>query len=163
MATAMKPPMPSWENGHLDDLPAVADLASLAFETGWRERWSERQMADVLTMPGSWLEIARLGQGPIIAFALARHVAGDVELLLCAVHPGWQRLGLGRVLMQRVVEGSRRRGANRLFLEVRQSNQGARGLYESAGMHEVGRRVGYYKHVSGITDDAITLSFPLSG
>ncbi|MFN3591044.1 MAG: GNAT family N-acetyltransferase [Thermaurantiacus sp.] len=161
MATARKHPQPTWADGHLDDLPAVAALASLAFEPGWRECWSERQMADVLTMPGSWLDLARDDQGHAIAFALSRQVAGEVELLLCGVDPRWQRLGLGRALVQRVRDIAQRRGADRLFLEVRQGNIAARRLYGSAGLGEVGRRGGYYKHVSGCTDDAITLSFSL--
>lgn len=161
MATARKPPDVVWAEGCAEDLAAVARLAERAFETGWRERWSERQMADLLAMPGAWLDLARGMDRTILAFALSRQVGGEVELLLCAVDPGWRRQGLGLRLMQRVWANAQRRGAERLFLEVREGNRPARRLYQSFGMRQVGRRAGYYRHVSGALDDAMTLAITI--
>ena len=47
-------------------------------------------------------------------------------------------------------------GANKLFLEVRQSNTPAQRLYTSAGMHQIGRRKDYYP-LGGGREDAILM------
>ena len=146
-----------WSAGTLADVPDVAALAQRAFDPEFQECWSARQMADVLALPGSWLELGRDQEAAVRAFALSRAVADSVELLLCAVDPGWRRAGLGLRLLERVAWAARCRGGRRLFLEVRESNRAARALYERAGFRPAGRRPGYYRSTAGVTVDAITL------
>jgi [ribosomal protein S18]-alanine N-acetyltransferase len=45
-------------------------------------------------------------------------------------------------------------GVRAVYLEVRESNQRARTLYESSGFDSVGRRRGYYRHP---LEDALVL------
>jgi|ERR1035441_3058356 ribosomal-protein-alanine N-acetyltransferase len=79
--------------------------------------------------------------GRVAGFAVARRVAEDEsELLNLAVDPVFRRRGIGRRLVAELT--SSHRGA--LWLEVRESNIGARNFYESLGFHEAGRRPGYY-------------------
>jgi len=51
--------------------------------------------------------------------------------------------------------------ADTLFLEVRQSNEAAKVLYESEGFCEVGQRRGYYPHDIHDREDAIVYAKPL--
>ena len=48
---------------------------------------------------------------------------------------------------------AREASAARVFLEVRESNQAARGLYSKLGFRETGSRPAYYSHP---VEDAIT-------
>ena len=48
--------------------------------------------------------------------------------------------------------------ADRAWLEVRESNSNAFGLYESIGFNEVDRRINYYPTKSG-KEDAIIMSY----
>jgi ribosomal-protein-alanine N-acetyltransferase len=153
----------SWALAGAADVPAVAALVTRAFDPEYREGWSERQLADVLAMPGAWMDLAIGREGGPLAFALCREVALEAELLLCAVDPRWRRQGLGLDLVDRARDLARSAGARRLFLEVRESNRAARSLYGAAGFSEVGRRRDYYRHASGGTSDAITLSIELGG
>jgi ribosomal protein S18 acetylase RimI-like enzyme len=54
--------------------------------------------------------------------------------------------GLGRALLTEVLAVARGRGVESVFLEVRESNAAALGLYRGFGFQEVGQRRGYYDH-----------------
>ena len=53
--------------------------------------------------------------------------------------------GYGKMLLEECEEEARRRGAEILRLEVRRSNEAARGLYEKAGFTVTGERKNYYR------------------
>ncbi len=55
-----------------------------------------------------------------------------------------QRRGIGRELLSAMVEELRAAGVREVLLEVRASNQRARGFYRSLGWIETGRRPRYY-------------------
>jgi ribosomal-protein-alanine acetyltransferase len=77
-----------------------------------------------------------------IAGFLAAHQlgTGEREILNIAVDSNDREKGIGR----RLVEAELARAAGTCFLEVRQSNQAAIRLYESAGFERVGVRENYY-------------------
>lgn len=166
-ASSSAPGVPglTWGEGGARDVPSIARLAAAAFDPGFREAWSEAQIAGMVADPAGWLDVGRntaVSGAPVLAFALSRAILDEVELLLFAICPGARRLGLGRTLVAQVCESSRRRGARRVFLEVRASNTPARTLYQSVGFMPSGHRPGYYRSVSGDSIDAITLALPLS-
>lgn len=94
----------------------------------------------------------------IVGFYIGEYIAGEASLFDIAVHPSMQRLGIGRLLLQDFIEQAVRRGAEHLFLEVRESNSGAIALYEAAGFAEAGRRHNYYPHAKGY-EDALLMCF----
>jgi ribosomal-protein-alanine N-acetyltransferase len=149
-----------WRIGGAAEARDAAALAQFAFDPEYREAWTEAQMAALLGTSAAWLNLGAT-QARLIAFALCRQVHDDVELLLCATHPSHRRNGLGRALVGEVLRAARTRGAGRLFLEVRASNDQALALYRATGFVECGRRPGYYRTVSGNSIDAVTLSHPL--
>jgi ribosomal-protein-alanine acetyltransferase len=76
----------------------------------------------------------------VAGFLTVRETApGEREILNLAVAPGQRRHGIARRLLQ---EAMRVGGA--WYLEVRESNAAAIGLYASAGFKVAGRRPGYY-------------------
>jgi ribosomal-protein-alanine N-acetyltransferase len=78
-------------------------------------------------------------EGGVVGFAVWRGVGeGEWELLNVAVDPIARGRGVGRALVEALPAG-------RIFLEVRESNAGARRLYERSGFAVVGRRRGYYQ------------------
>ena len=96
--------------------------------------------------------------GTVSGFLVARVVASEWEIENVAVTPCAHRQGVGRALVRELVERARRAGATCLTLEVRESNQAARRLYEGAGFGEDGRRRGYYHHPE---EDALHYSLHL--
>lgn len=143
-------------DGGVDDLDAVTEIMSDSFDPRYGEAWTAAQCAGLMPLPGVWLMLARDGDVPI-GFALARLVANEAELLLLAVRSAAQRRGVGRMLLDRFVADARRRGADRLHLEVREGNHAVK-LYEQSGFALVGRRCNYYCGPGGRCFDALTLA-----
>ena len=81
------------------------------------------------------------------------------------VSNGARRHGLGRELLRRFLRSARELGAEQCFLEVRQSNVAALGLYCAEGFAAVARRVGYYPPAlpGDSREDALVLRRALTG
>jgi ribosomal-protein-alanine N-acetyltransferase len=72
-------------------------------------------------------------------------VADEAEILNLAVRRQNQRRGEGHALLSAVLGQLHRRGVNKVFLEVRESNEAGISFYEKMGFAETGRRPGYYR------------------
>ncbi len=142
--------------GGVLDLDQVMLVMNDSFDPAYGEAWTAPQCAGLMPMPGVWLSVARDGDSTL-GFALGRVVVREAELLLLAVKRSSQGAGVGRRLLQRFVEIAAARGAQRLYLEVRDGNPAIK-LYRSAGFSEVGRRKNYYTGRDGQIYDALTLA-----
>ena len=103
------------------------------------------------------------GSGGILGFAAARLVLDGeenrCELESIAVRVDARRQGTATALLRTLVAWAAERGARRLGLEVRASNQAAIRLYESLGLRPEGRRRGYYADPQ---EDALLLGAAVS-
>ncbi len=90
----------------------------------------------------------------VVGYAVFTLVAGEAEILNIAIAPQWQGRGLGRELLDAVIE--RVSGeAEHLFLEVRADNFPAQTLYQNAGLVEICVRRNYYRTAAGPMDAII--------
>ena len=78
-------------------------------------------------------------------FMISRVVDREWEIENIAVAGPARRRGLGTRLLGELLDRARGRGADAVFLEVRDSNRAARALYEKRAFQESGRRLRYYK------------------
>ena len=117
--------------------------------------WSEGTFLETMKNPACKLYCAYDMQlQKIIAYSVV-FVAGDEgDLANIAVLPSCRGLGIGGALLDEILEISRNDGAFRTFLEVRESNEAAIGLYRSRGFFEIGKRRRYYKNP---TEDAVLM------
>ncbi|MEP2761880.1 MAG: GNAT family N-acetyltransferase [Pseudoruegeria sp.] len=113
--------------------------------------WSEREFADLLNEPFTYLCTCPNG------FSLGRALAGEAELITIAVHPDAQGKGSGRILLRRFEEQACSHAADIAFLEVAANNMPAIRLYTASGYRESGRRRGYYRSENGQKTDALIL------
>jgi len=147
----------------MDDLDRIMEVMDAAFDPAWAEAWSRRQVGDSLAMPHTFYQLAdEIGHAPprdggAAGFTLTRYAPGEEELLLIAVRPELRGHGIGRVLLERAFVAARDRGAERMFLEMRDNNP-ALGLYTAMGFEPIGRRKAYYRLPSGQFLDAITFA-----
>ena len=134
---------------------APATEAVLAASSG-ASQWSAREILQ-LAQGGTRIWVAEEA-GEIVGVSAARTVADEVEVLTLGVAPSWRRKGLARSLMTAALAEAGQAGARQVFLEVRESNQGARAFYATLGFSETGRRRAYYRDPA---EDALVLSRPV--
>jgi ribosomal-protein-alanine N-acetyltransferase len=91
----------------------------------------------------------------LLAFAVVRRVGAEMDILNLAVAPDHRRRGYGRLLARSLIEKAFAEGITRVFLEVREGNRAARGLYRSLGFCETQTRPDFYRNP---TEDAILMA-----
>jgi ribosomal-protein-alanine N-acetyltransferase len=123
------------------DLTAVAALEAECFTNPWTRDMLARELAqsDV-----AFVFVLRLPRERVAAFCSCWIIADELHVNTMAVDPRYRRLGLATHLMRHVVAEAVRRGAVRATLEVRESNEAARRLYESLGFAVTAVRQRYY-------------------
>ena len=141
------------------NLDEIIVVMNEAFDPAFGEAWNPAQCLGILGLPGVWLTLARRGAEPV-GFALSRIVFDEAELLLLGVRPAFRHQGVGRALLDHMLEKAGSLGASRVHLEVREGNDALR-LYQSARFSQIGRRPAYYRGRDGELFDALTLAFTL--
>lgn len=131
------------------DLPRVLVIENLCFSTPWKEA----TFTGLMKRTDTDLYVAEL-DGAIVGYAACWTVIDQSELGNVAVSPDARGLGIGGTLVDTVVERVKERGAHELFLEVRESNHVAQGIYRERGFVVVGRRRSYYAQP---TEDALVM------
>lgn len=133
------------------DLPRVMDIELATFTMPW----SEATFRGLLRRKDSDLLVAD-SRGDLAGYAVFWAVLDQGELGNVAVHENYRGKGIGRQLVQAVIDRAGDRGVREIFLEVRQSNTQAQELYKTFGFVEVGRRRNYYLEP---LEDALVMKF----
>jgi ribosomal-protein-alanine N-acetyltransferase len=135
-----------------DDLDEVLAVERASFHNPTTREWyeSELQRPDVC-----YVFVIRTEQARVAGFCAFWRVADQIHINNLAIRPELRSRGLGRFLLQCVLEEAARLGAIHATLEVRRSNTAARRLYERAGFRVAGVRASYYTHP---IEDALILS-----
>lgn len=136
----------------LDDVVAIE-------QRGYEFPWTRSIFEDCLRVGYCcWLlEWERVAAG----HAVMSVAAGEAHMLNLCIDPALHRRGLGRSLLDHMLDLAVRHRATILFLEVRPSNDAALALYAHAGFNEVGVRRNYYP-ARVAREDAIIMARQLS-
>jgi ribosomal-protein-alanine N-acetyltransferase len=94
----------------------------------------------------------------LVGYIVARETAGELHINNVAVRDQYRRRGYGAMLLGRVLDEARRRGATAAFLEVRSGNSTAQALYKKCGFKAIARRPNYY---TDPREDAVVMSLDL--
>ena len=78
----------------------------------------------------------------------------EAHIIMLAIHPSFQRQGLGQALLLALLKSACDRQLERSTLEVRSSNLAAVDLYKKFGFKEAGRRKRYYEDTG---EDALVM------
>ena len=124
-----------------------ADLADIAVleRACYADPWPASAFASLPDNARVFFTVARDSRGRIAGYVVAWYVMDEGELANLAVAPDVRRLGIGRALLDAMLEDARGRGIANVYLEVRESNTAARQLYATRGFSEIGRRRQYYR------------------
>jgi ribosomal-protein-alanine N-acetyltransferase len=140
VSTAERLPVPQVRRMEEADLDAVMRIERESFSTPW----SRVSFHNLLGRDDANLWVGVV-DGAVVGYAVVWYVLQEAELGNLAVAQGWRRRGLGRRLLEWTLEKARNRGTDRVFLEVRMSNDSAKQLYERRGFVSVGIRRRYYR------------------
>ena len=98
----------------------------------------------------------------LVGFAVLSVVSDEAELLAMTIAAHLRRQGIGNRLLDFLLDQARACHARQLFLEVRQTNFPAIGLYRKLGFDYAGRRKGYYPVLTRQDrEDALLMSVAL--
>ena len=123
------------------DLPVLSEMETRLFPHG---PWSEGALSGHLAA-GHTLSLLLFCDGVPAGYLLAGFSPPEGELYRIGVLPAYRRNGYGRRLLSAFFEEADRRGADTLYLEVRESNTAARALYGATGFVGYCRRDNYYR------------------
>lgn len=134
----------------LVDLPGIVEIERAVFG----DPWSAQSFREALGHPAVYFACACRDGDDVLGYVVAWFVADEGEIANLAVaRPAWGQ-GVGRALLDAALSEAASHGITAVYLEVRESNERARRLYESRRFEEVGRRRGYYRRP---VEDAIVL------
>jgi ribosomal-protein-alanine N-acetyltransferase len=143
-----------------EDLYRVMEIATSLKEA---PRWPRTAFLSALDPEAVPRRIALVTVGEqltVTGFAVASLMPPQAELETIAVAAAEQRRGMGRRLLDELVEKLSLAGVREVILEVRASNLPALALYRQLGFVETGRRPRYYQAPE---EDAILMRLGLEG
>jgi ribosomal-protein-alanine N-acetyltransferase len=138
----------------VSDVPAVAEIERQVFSDPWPESF----FVSELRAPQAYARIAEHG-GRIAGYSMAWLGDGEGHLGNLAVTPGMRRRGVGRVLIEDLLEHARSAGVEAITLEVRVSNFAAQWMYRAYGFRVAGLRRRYYRDTG---EDALVMRWASS-
>ena len=123
-----------------EDLDQVLEISSLSL----KESWNLDSFSNELSNPLAKYLIAKIND-KIVGFVGVWTIIDEGHITNMAVHPEFREKGVGSILLTSLIEHSKDWGCTSLTLEVRSSNNAAKGLYKKFGFLEEGVRKKYYR------------------
>ncbi len=118
--------------------------------------WTHGNFVDSINV-GYECWILRDATQRMVGYFFLMPVVDEMHLLNISVHEHLHGLGIGKTMLDKVVEITRDNGMSSLLLEVRPSNTRAVAIYQRYGFVEIGLRRGYYPAVGDSREDAIVM------
>ncbi len=124
-------------------LSALVELDQTCFGGLWTLDAYQRELAS----PNSNLLglISPLSPVSLLGMGCFWSILEEAHITILAVHPQYQRQGMGQALLFSLLKTAHDRGLERATLEVRASNLSAINLYQKFGFKTAGRRRRYYQ------------------
>lgn len=134
----------------VDDLAGVHEVERLSFKTPWSTNAFLRELTENIYAD----YIVAASGDRIVGYAGMWIVIDEAHVTNVAVHPDFRGRHIGERMMLELFARAKARGAHRMTLEVRTSNDIAKHLYEKHGFVARGLRKNYY---SDTGEDAIIM------
>ena len=88
----------------------------------------------------------------IVGYGIMMMSPDEAHILTLGISANWQKKGLGKKLLQHLIQSARNMNAKSILLDVRESNLGAAQLYQQMGFQQIATRKGYYPAMCGRED-----------
>jgi [ribosomal protein S18]-alanine N-acetyltransferase len=122
--------------GHLD---RVLEIEEASFPQPYSRELFEEELSLDIASP----QVVRLNS-LVVGYIDYWTVKGEIHLINIAVDPAYRKLHIASFMMEHLIQDAQEKGAEKIFLDVRQSNAAAISLYEKFGFKKTGVRRRYY-------------------
>jgi ribosomal protein S18 acetylase RimI-like enzyme len=143
------------------DAQPIAQMSRDFIETGlgWKYDAARvlRAIRDRETVAVVACEGGKSSRGTINGFAIMEFGDERAHLVLLAVRPAHRRSGIGRHLLEWLLESARCAGIASVHLELRAANDAARRFYRAMGFYETVLVPGYYRSGEGRKEGALRM------
>lgn len=122
------------------DLPEVCKIEKENFSLPWSESSFFESMNKDYT-----IFLTALAENEVVGYIGCYCVGGEGEITNVAVKASHRRMGIGGMLLEKLYEEGKTLDTEAFFLEVRESNEAAIGLYTRQGFAKEGIRKNFYE------------------
>lgn len=106
--------------------------------------WSEKAFSDSLSQEEALFLVAE-EEGRVLGYIGVYISLDEGEITNVSVDQNQRKKGIGNALVEQLKKAAAEKMVERIFLEVRVSNEPAIHLYEKQGFEKVGCRKGFYE------------------
>lgn len=125
----------------ITDLERIVELEHILFTSAWD---TSDFIYEILENEFSYNFVLE-DKGIIVGYVGVWIMYEQSQITTIGIDPAYQRLGLGRMLMEEMIAFARKQGAIVMSLEVRVSNDKAISLYQGLGFQKEAIRKNYYQ------------------
>ncbi len=143
------------------DAQAIAQMSRDFIETGLGWKYDAprvlRAIRDRETLAVVACEGGKPRSGAVNGFAILECGDERAHLVLLAVRPSHRRAGIGKRMLDWVLDSARTAGIASVHLELRANNEAARRFYRAMGFYETVLVPGYYRSGEGRKEGALRM------
>ena len=132
-----------------EDIPQISKMEEKYFS----QSWSEESIKSYIDK-GLVLFIVAKAENKVVGYAATLCVLDEANLVSIAVDEDFRQMKIATEILDIVYEELKNNEIKSINLEVRESNEAARKLYEKEGFKEIGLRKNFYERPK---EDAILL------
>lgn len=122
------------------DIAGIAVLEKHVFS----DAWTEQSIYETYCQNQAFIVVAEC-EGEVVGYCITYYVLDEGEIARIAVSEKVRRQGVGKGIMDFICEWCKENQIERLLLDVRESNVGARAFYQQYGFAEDGIRKNFYE------------------
>lgn len=132
------------------DIGKIYEIEKKSFE----DAWTKQMLADATLADNFFGLVAEKEDGTLLGYLFSTYCLEEAEIDIVAVDKPYQRQGIATALLENLSQNLKPLGVEKIFLEVRRSNENAQLLYEKNGFKYIAVRPLYY----GGKEDALIMS-----
>ena len=142
--------MEVFRNATESDIQKIAELEEKTFT----DAWTNQNIYETFCQKQAFIIVAEVGD-EIAGYCIIYYVMEEAEIARIAVGDKHRRKGIGRKLLDYTCACCKGKQVERLLLDVREGNTGARMFYQAYGFTEDGKRKDFYNNPK---EDAVLMS-----
>lgn len=121
------------------DIEDIYELEKLSFKTPWSKKSFEEELENKMAR----YVVAEI-EGQVVGYCGVWIIVDEGHITNVAVHPEFRSQGIGKQLVEHLINICKDEEVYKLTLEVNTNNTVAQSLYQSFGFESHGVRKGYY-------------------